>query len=249
MHQLGIPLYYICSRESNQDVNMSKRKPKYEYQGNGYPDYQLLFDGITAELEKLYHSLWNRRKESQTYRILAKEVKTAWSLFKLGSYDKISVDITERYTNKHAFIDRKSREIYVNSRNESRFDFLRHNPDDVDYDHIIDSTYDEWLMDLRQAKAKNLFLPYLCRTMMNWRVGNTIYYKGVLIEMNKQLIEIHDFLKYGKTWSNTKESVADLEEALELLVTAQEKIGEKDEKDAWKALFSLIERRYRWWYD
>ena len=31
--------------------------------GEGYPDYYFILEGITAELEKLYHSLWDRRKE------------------------------------------------------------------------------------------------------------------------------------------------------------------------------------------
>lgn len=59
----------------------------YEYQGEGYTDYELLMKGITVELEKLYHTLWSKRKDSQRMRIMAKQIKTAWTLFKLGSRD------------------------------------------------------------------------------------------------------------------------------------------------------------------
>ncbi len=56
---------------------MSKRKPKREYQGEGYPDYRLLFEGMTEELQKLYQSLWRRRKESLEVKNMAKQVKTS----------------------------------------------------------------------------------------------------------------------------------------------------------------------------
>ena len=56
---------------------MSKRKPKREYLGEGYPDYRLLFEGMTEELQKLYQSLWRRRKESLEVKNMAKQVKTS----------------------------------------------------------------------------------------------------------------------------------------------------------------------------
>ena len=62
---------------------MIKRKPRYE--GPDYCDYQDLFDGITTELENLYHTLWDRRKESPKFRLMGKQAKTAWMLWKLGS--------------------------------------------------------------------------------------------------------------------------------------------------------------------
>ena len=62
---------------------MSKRKPRYE--GPAYCDYQDLFDRITAELENLYHTLWNKRKEASKFRTMGKQAKTAWMLWKLGS--------------------------------------------------------------------------------------------------------------------------------------------------------------------
>ena len=62
---------------------MSKRKPRYEEPD--YRDYQNLFDSITTELEKLYHTLWDRRKEAPKFRMMGKQVKTAWMLWKMGS--------------------------------------------------------------------------------------------------------------------------------------------------------------------
>ena len=62
---------------------MSKRKPRYE--GPAYCDYQDLFDSITAELENLYHTLWNKRKEAPKFRTMVKQARTAWMLWKLGS--------------------------------------------------------------------------------------------------------------------------------------------------------------------
>ena len=54
---------------------MSKRKPKYG--GPAYCDYQDLFDSITTELENLYHTLWNKRKEASKFRTMGKQAKTA----------------------------------------------------------------------------------------------------------------------------------------------------------------------------
>lgn len=230
---------------------MSKRYSMYEYQGEGYTDYELLMKGITVELEKLYHTLWSKRKDSQRMRIMAKQIKTAWTLFKLGSRDAYLNDDDEIYTDKHIYEDRKSREIYVNSRNESRFHDVMgvSNPEEWDNNSIFKSTKNQWLRELRRVKALHLMVPYLGKTMVFWKDGDNLYYKGILNSMSSQMTEIHDFLKYGKTWTNTKESVMDLEKALKLLSEVQNHFGENDEKDAWKALFSLIENRYRYWYD
>ena len=62
---------------------MSKRKPRNE--GSAYCDYQDLFDRITIELEHLYHTLWDKRKEAPKFRTMGKQAKTAWMLWKLGS--------------------------------------------------------------------------------------------------------------------------------------------------------------------
>ena len=62
---------------------MSNRKTRYE--GPAYCDYQDLFDSITAELENLYHTLWNKRKEAPKFRTMVKQARTAWMLWKLGS--------------------------------------------------------------------------------------------------------------------------------------------------------------------
>jgi hypothetical protein len=62
---------------------MSKRKTRYE--GPAYCDYQDLFDRITAELENLYHTLWNKRKEAPKFRTMGKQAKAAWMLWKHGS--------------------------------------------------------------------------------------------------------------------------------------------------------------------
>ena len=64
---------------------MSKRKPRYE--GPAYCDYQDLFDRITTELENLYHTLWDKRKEAPKFRTMGKQAKTAWMLWKLGSME------------------------------------------------------------------------------------------------------------------------------------------------------------------
>lgn len=90
---------------------------------------------------------------------------------------------------------------------------------------------------------------YLARTMMNWRDSKTRHYQGVLTAISTQVTEIHDFLKYGKTWADNRESIRDLEQVSEMLTAVHELEETKDEKDAWRNLFSFIERRYRWWYD
>ena len=77
---------------------MGKRKQKYKYLGQGYPDYELLFDGITSELEKLYQHLWDKRKESPMLRSMGKQVKTAWMLWKLGTEDVFRGETLMHYT-------------------------------------------------------------------------------------------------------------------------------------------------------
>ena len=62
---------------------MSKRKPRNE--GPAYCDYQDLFDSITIELENIYHTFWDKRKEAPKFRTMGKQAKTAWMLWKLGS--------------------------------------------------------------------------------------------------------------------------------------------------------------------
>ena len=44
---------------------MSKRKPRNE--GPAYCDYQDLFDSITIELENIYHTFWDKRKEAPKF--------------------------------------------------------------------------------------------------------------------------------------------------------------------------------------
>jgi hypothetical protein len=231
---------------------MGKRKQKYKYLGQGYPDYELLFDGITSELEKLYQHLWDKRKESPMLRSMGKQVKTAWMLWKLGTEDVFRGETLMHYTNQHDFEYRQHKEIYVNSGNEYRFrdSLYRHHPQyNEGDDSFYNNTLDEWLQDIRRAKASKLMMPYLSRTLMNWRDGSTLYYNGILTAMNTQLIEIRDFLKYGKTWADHRETLRDLEDAISLLADVQSHIDKPDERDAWDALFSLIERKYRWWYD
>lgn len=233
-------------------MKVSRRKPKFEYQymGEGYPDYCLILEGITAELEKLYHSLWDRRKEELEIRNIAKQVKTAWMLFKLESNDHVILEADGKYTNHHIFLDRKSRELYVNTRNLLRFEGNLQYPNSTnDRESESEISLNEWLMDLRRVKASKLMFSYLARTMMNWRDSKTRHYQGVLTAISTQVTEIHDFLKYGKTWADNRESIRDLEQVSEMLTAVHELEETKDEKDAWRNLFSFIERRYRWWYD
>ncbi len=213
---------------------MSKRKPRYE--GSAYCDYQDFFDSITTELENLYHTLWDKRKEAPKFRTMGKQAKTAWMLWKLGSTEywrregeglNFTNQIEER---------RKSHIIYVRAKYED---------DPTEWNETID----EYLCEVRHNKAKNLMMPYLARTIMEWRDDKTLYYSGLLTAMNTELMEILDFMKYGKTYADHRQTIIALEEAIRLLHEAQTHIGQADEKDAWSALFTHILERYVWWYD
>ena len=134
---------------------------------------------------------------------------------------------------------RKSHIIYVRAKFEN-------DPTDLDE---WDETLDEYLCKVRHNKAKNLMMPYLARTIMEWRDGRTLYYSGLLTAMNTELMAIIDFMKYGKTYADHRQTIIDLEEAIRLLHEAQTHIGQADEKEAWAALFTHIWERYPWWYD
>ena len=220
---------------------MSKRKPRYEEPD--YRDYQNLFDSITTELEKLYHTLWDRRKEAPKFRMMGKQVKTAWMLWKLGSAEYwYSEGKDLHYTNR---IEERSAShiIYVRAKYEN-------DPTDLDEDdYLWGETLDEYLCKVRHDKANKLMMPYLARTLMNWRDGRSLYYSGLLTAMNTELMVILDFIKYGKIHTDHRQTIIDLEEAIRLLREAQTRIGQTDEKDAWAAFFSHMQRRYYWWYD
>ena len=216
---------------------MSKRKPRNE--GPVYCDYQDLFDRITSELEHLYHTLWEKRKEAPKFRTMGKQAKTAWMLWKLGSSEYwLSEGEGLQYTNQLEE-RRKNHIIYVRAKYEN-------DPTDLDE---WDETLDVYLCKVRHNKAKNLMMPYLARTLMEWRDGRTLYYSNLLTAMNTELIEILNFIKYGKTHADHRQTVIDLEEAIRLLHEAQTRIGQADEKEAWTALFTHIRERYPWWYD
>ena len=216
---------------------MSKRKPRNE--GPVYCDYQDLFDRITSELEHLYHTLWEKRKEAPKFRTMGKQAKTAWMLWKLGSSEYwLSEGEGLQYTNQLEE-RRKNHIIYVRAKYEN-------DPTDLDE---WDETLDVYLCKVRHNKAKNLMMPYLARTLMEWRDGRTLYYSNLLTAMNTELMEIIDFIKYGKTHANHRQTIIDLEEAIRLLHEAQTHIDQADEKEAWTALFTHIRERYPWWYD
>ena len=216
---------------------MSKRKPRYE--GPAYCDYQDLFDSITTELENLYHTLWDKRKEAPKFRTMGKQAKTAWMLWKLGSAEYWRSEGRElHYTN--LLEERcKSHIIYVRAKYEN-------DPTDLDE---WDETLDEYLCKVRHNKAKNLMMPYLARTIMEWRDGGTLYYSGLLTAMNTELMVILDFIKYGRTHADHRQTIIDLEEAIRLLHEAQTRIGQTNEKEGWTALFTHIWERHPWWYD
>lgn len=213
---------------------MSKRKPRNE--GPAYCDYQDLFDIITAELENIYHTLWNKRKEASKFRTMGKQAKTAWMLWKLGSTEYWFSEANElHYTNQ--LEDRRNGHIiYVRDKYED---------DAIE----LDETLNDYLGKVRHNKAKNLMMPYLARTIMDWRDGRTLYYSSLLTAMNTELMEILDFIKNGKTHADHRQTIIDLEEAIRLLHDAQTHIGQADEKDSWTALFTHISERYPWWYD
>ena len=213
---------------------MSKRKPRYE--GPAYCDYQDLFDSITVELENIYHTLWDKRKEAPKFRAMGKQAKTAWMLWKLGSTEYWFSEANElHYTN--LLEDRRNGHlVYVRAEYE----------DDLSE---WGETLNDYLGKVRHNKAKNLMMPYLARTIMEWRDGRTLYYIGLLIAMNTELMVILDFIKYGKTHADHRKTIIDLEEAIRLLHDAQTHIGQADEKDSWTELFTHISERYPWWYD
>ena len=216
---------------------MSKRKPRNE--GPVYCDYQDLFDSITIELEHLYHTLWDKRKEAPKFRTMGKQAKTAWMLWKLGSSEYwLSEGEGLQYTNQLEE-RRKNHIIYVRAKYEN-------DPTDLDE---WDDTLDEYLCKVRRDKAKKLMMPYLARTIMEWRDGGILYYNGLLKSMNTKLMEILDFLKNGRTHTDHRQTIIDLEEAIRLLHEAQTRIGQNDEKEAWVELFTHIWKRYVWWYD
>ena len=131
---------------------MSKRKPRYE--GAAYCDYQDLFDSITTELENLYHTLWDKRKEAPKFRTMGKQTKTAWMLWKLGSAEYWRSEGRElQYTNQ---IEerRKNHIIYVRAKYEK-------DPTEWDEDdYLWGETLDEYLCKVRHDKAKKLMMPY-----------------------------------------------------------------------------------------
>jgi len=216
---------------------MSKRKTRYE--GPAYCDYQDLFDSITAELENLYHTLWNKRKEAPKFRTMGKQAKTAWMLWKLGSTEYWRREGEGLHFTNQIEERRKSHIIYVRAKYEN-------DPTDLDE---WDETLDEYLCKVRHCKAKNLMMPYLARTIMEWRDGRTLYYSGLLTAMNTELMVILDFIKYGRTHADHRQTIIDLEETIRLLHEAQARIGQNDEKEAWTVLFAHISKRYPWWYD
>ena len=216
---------------------MSKRKPRYE--GPTYCDYQDLFDRITTELENLYHTLWDKRKEAPKFRTMGKQAKTAWMLWKLGSAEYWRNEGESLHFTNQIEERRNPHIIYVRAKYEN-------DPTDLDE---WDDTLDVYLCKVRHNKAKNLMMPYLARTIMEWRDGRTLYYSGLLTAMNTELMVIIDFMKYGKIHADHRQASIDLEEAIRLLHEAQTHIGQADEKDAWTALFTHIWERYSWWYD
>ena len=213
---------------------MSKRKPRYE--GPDYRDYQNLFDSITTELEKLYHTLWDRRKEAPKFRMMGKQVKTAWMLWKLGSPEIWRPESEGQHYTNRIEERRKSHVIYVRAKYET---------DPSEWG----GTLDEFLCEVRYYKARALMFPYLARTLMNWRDDSTLYYSDLLAVMNKEMMAILDFMKYGRTHCFHRQDIIDLEEAIRLLDEAQSRIGQTDEKEAWATFFSHMESRSERWWD
>ena len=143
---------------------MSKRKPRNE--GSAYCDYQDLFDRITIELEHLYHTLWDKRKEAPKFRTMGKQAKTAWMLWKLGSAEYWRSEGEGLLYTNQLEKRRKKNIIYVRAKYEN-------DPTDLDE---WDDTLDEYLCKVRHDKAQNLMMPYLARTLMEWRDNRTLYY-------------------------------------------------------------------------
>ena len=181
---------------------------------------------------------------------MGKQAKTAWMLWKLGSAEYWRSEgegLQEywrsegeglQYTNQLEE-RRKKHTIYVRAKYEN-------DPTDLDE---WDDTLDEYLCKVRHDKAQNLMMPYLARTLMEWRDNSTLYYSSLLTAMNTELMAILDFIKNGKTHADHRQTIIDLEDAIRLLHEAQTHIGQADEKEAWTALFTHIGERYPWWYD
>ena len=160
-------------------------------------------------------------------------------LWKLGSSEYwLSEGEGLQYTNQLEE-RRKNHIIYVRAKYEN-------DPTDLDE---WDDTLGEYLCKVRHDKAQKMMMPYLARTLIEWRDGRTLYYSNLLTAMNTELIEILNFIKYGKTHADHRQTVIDLEEAIRLLHEAQTHIDQADEKEAWTALFTHIGERYPWWYD
>ena len=216
-----------------------------------YRNYQMFFYEITLELEKIYHTLWDRRKESTWFRMMGKQAKTAWSLWKIG----FPPDWTFWYSNpeKLQFTNDPNKRYasgltYVNSSNNNRFagDYPDSDLDDGGYFHY---TKERWFLDSRHLKARDIAMPYLARTMMNWRDGSTVYYSDLLATINRGLLEMIEFFKSRMAHCNHRQGIKDLEEALKLLQDAQSCMGEPGEREAWMAFFELMNTRYYWWDD
>ena len=201
-----------------------------------YRDYHDLFDSITTELEKLYHTFWDKRKEAPKFRMMGKQVKTAWMLLKLGSPEIWRPESEGQHYTNRIEERRKSHVIYVRAKYET---------DPSEWG----GTLDEFLCEVRYYKARALMFPYLARTLMNWRDDSTIYYSDLVTAMNNELEAILYFMRYGKTYACHGQTKIDLEEAIRLLHEAQTRIGQTDEKEAWAAFFSHMQKRYPWWYD
>ena len=214
---------------------MENEKKKILSMSSGYRDYHDLFNSITTELEKIYHTFWDRRKEAPKFRMMGKQVKTAWMLWKLGSstmpWEGEGQYFTNRLEERH-----KSHVIYVRAKYET---------DPSEWGRSLN----ERLCQDRRDKASDLMIPYLARTIMEWRDGRTLYYSALLTAMNTELMVILDFIKYGKIHTDHRQTIIDLEEAIRLLHEAQTRIGQTDEKEAWAAFFSHMQKRYPWWYD
>ena len=152
-----------------------------------YRDYHDLFDSITTELEKLYHTFWDKRKEAPKFRMMGKQVKTAWMLWKLGSSTMPWKGEGQYFTNRLEE-RRKSHVIYVRAKYET---------DPSEWGRSLN----ERLCQDRRDKASDLMIPYLARTMMNWRDGSTFYYSDLVTAMNNELEAILYFMRYGKTYA------------------------------------------------
>ena len=120
---------------------MSKRKTRNE--GPAYCDYQDLFDSITIELEHLYHTLWDKRKEAPKFRTMGKQAKTAWMLWKLGSAEYWRSEGEGLHYTNQLEERRKNHRKYVRAKYEN-------DPTDLDE---WDETLDVYLCKVRHNKA------------------------------------------------------------------------------------------------